>query len=136
MRVIVSTDPHFTNPGAGIIAGLDGQAAWIFFVAGNNQMGARMSMLMDCWHADDPRVKSQPGLINEHELRGIFRLADSEERIQAYAEQFRLLEKSMETFIEKLAGLSKRVGSLERDEKVLDQIEARLKKLETIQKAG
>lgn len=139
MRVLVSTDPTFINPCAGILAGIEHQSAYIFMMAGDDVYGPRAGMLMDCWHKDDPRVKRQPELINEGELRGIFCLAESEYQIQQFSEQFKLLETSVEDFLasnkkalsdlkETISELQERSG--EQGRKV-DQLEARLKKLES-----
>ena len=114
MRVIVSTDPTFANPGSGIIAGVEGESAYIFFFGGNSKLGPRAGMLMDCWHADDPRVKRQPSLINDQELRGIFRLATSEEQVKLFTEQFKAMEAVTEALMERLVKLEARLKKLEK----------------------
>ncbi len=127
-RIVVSTDAHFTSPAAGIIAGLEPNAAWLFMFGGNSSEGPIFGPLEDCWHKDDPRVKRMPHLIGPHEARGIFRLADSEERIKTHAEQFHVLERAMEAFVPRFVAMEAQLEKVE-------QINARLVKLERSVKA-
>jgi len=129
-RVVVSTDPTFAHPAAGIIGGLEAQGAWILLIGGDSSHGCRFGMLEDCWYEGDPRIKTQPHLINEAELRGVFRLADTEERMMTYGKQFAAFEKTLETFIEQRRDVDKLLKSSGSDNKKLEQLEARVMKLE------
>ena len=125
-RVVCSTDASFGNPGAGLIIGLENASAFVWFMAGDSRNGFRQGPLEDCWYEGDPRIKAQPHLIDENEGRCIFRLADSEERINTYSEQFEAMEQALEVFIDEGQKREDRISTLE---KTVGLLEAEVAKL-------
>ena len=119
MEVEASTDPHGTNPGWGIICGIEGQSVHLWFAANDSNIGARFGILEDCWFINDPRVKRQPGLINDAERRAVFWLSDNQKKFEGYSEQILALTETCETLVVREKSMLSTIDKLEAEVKKL-----------------
>lgn len=105
-EVEVSTDPALTRPDWGVVIGVHKQSADIWF-QGTGVGYVRRGFLEDCWYEGDPRIRTNPGIINAEERRGVFRLSKREQTMRS-------LDARMQSMEDALEGVCKRLASAEK----------------------
>lgn len=124
-EVNVSTDSSGASPGWGVICGIDGECAHIWFASVGRSGECYQGHLIECWLRDDPRVKRMPHLINPQDRRGIFWLSDRQIKANAQSEQIATLTEVLENMVVREKGMKA----------TLDELTAEVKKLQTQLKA-
>jgi hypothetical protein len=105
-EVEVCLDPAFTYADWGVIVTPRRKSADIWFM-GTGGGVVRRGLLEDCWYENDPRIKTNPGIINSEERRGVFRLSKREVMIRAAEQKINLLEETVEKLLKRITGLER-----------------------------
>ncbi len=108
-RVLVSSKMPFSSPLTGFVYAVYDNSVDVMLMS-----EAGFTRIEDCIHIDDPRLVTEPDIINRFTARGVFKLAESEQtaeelraHIQTFADRFSNLEATLEKHAIQLAALQR-----------------------------